>query len=123
MTEPLDRPDIGGLTFHLSPAEVWHSRADTDAYTPEAYPTDGFIHCTDGEANLLDVANRYYRADPREYVVLDIDLSKVIAPVRYEDEARIYPHIYGPLNPDAVVGIHGVKRDGDGSFVGVVDAQ
>lgn len=119
MTEPLDRHAVGGLTFHLTPAEVWHRQANTDAYTPEAYPTDGFIHCTDGEANLLDVANRYYRADPRDYLVLDIDLSKVIAPVRYEDDNRIYPHIYGPLNPDAVVGIHRVKRDGNGAFVGV----
>ena len=123
MTEPLDRPDIGGLTFHLTPADVWHRQATADTYIPEAYPSDGFIHCTDGEANLLDVANRYYRSDPRDYVILDIDLSTVIAPVRYEDEARIYPHIYGPLNPDAVVGIHRVERDGEGSFVGVTGVR
>ena len=120
MTEPLERPDRGGLTFHLTPAEVWERQASSESYVPEAFATDGFIHCTDGEANLRAVANAFYQTDHRPQVVLVIDLSRVIAPVRYEDPARIYPHIYGPLNRDAVVAVHQAERAPDGSFAAVV---
>ena len=120
MTDALEHPAIGGLTLHLTPVTVWQRQVDGEQYVPDAYDTDGFIHCTDGEANLIEVANRYYRADPRPYAVLIIDLTKVVAPVRYEDAARIYPHIYGPLNPDAVVAVHQAERDDDGTFIGVI---
>jgi uncharacterized protein (DUF952 family) len=39
-------------------------------------------------------------------VLLVIDAGKLTAPLRYEavpGEPAPYPHIYGPLNPDAVV--------------------
>jgi uncharacterized protein (DUF952 family) len=39
--------------------------------------------------------------------------------VLYEDVGRIYPHIYGPLNRDAVVRLAPVRRDAEGTFVGV----
>ena len=91
-----------GRTYHLAPAEVWVAQAEADAYRPEAFADEGFIHCTDGEANLLAVANRYYQGDKRPYVVLTVDLDRVAAPARYEDPDRVYPHIYGGLKRDAV---------------------
>jgi uncharacterized protein (DUF952 family) len=94
-------------------------QGDGADYLPSTFDADGFIHCTDGAENLIDTANRYYRADPREFVALVIDLSKVRAEVLYEDVGRIYPHIYGPLNRDAVVRLAPVRRDSDGTFVGV----
>lgn len=109
----------GGQTYHLAPEAVWTAQAETDAYRPEAFAADGFIHCTDGEVNLLAVANLYYQGDKRPHVVLVIDLDRVAAPVRYEDEARIYPHVYGPLNPEAVVEVRRAVRAADGSFVGI----
>ncbi|MEA2585813.1 MAG: hypothetical protein QOF33_3898, partial [Thermomicrobiales bacterium] len=33
--------------------------------------------------------------------------------------ARDYPHIYGPLNVDAVVEVRPVRRDADGTFVAI----
>ncbi len=106
----------GGRTYHLTPEPVWAAQADGDAYRPEGFADEGFIHCTDGEVNLLAVANAFYQADRRPHVVLVIDLDRVAAPVRYEDPDRIYPHIYGPLNRDAVVEVKRVVRLADGSF-------
>ena len=38
------------------------------------------------------------------------------APVRYEDPAAIYPHVYGPIDRAAVVDVLPMTRDRDGSF-------
>ena len=108
-----------GRTYHLTPEEVWVAQAKEDAYRPEAFADEGFIHCTDGEANLLAVANRYYQCDKRPYVVLAVDLDRVAVPVRYEDPDRIYPHIYGALNRDAVVEVRRAVRLASGSFAGM----
>jgi uncharacterized protein (DUF952 family) len=42
------------------------------------------------------------------------------SPVRYDDPAQIYPHIYGPINLDAVVEVRRVIRLADGSFSEIV---
>lgn len=113
-------PEQAPTTFHLTPEEVWNAQHAVAAYLPEAYPRDGFIHCTDGEANVLAVGNAFYRDDARPYVALVLDQNRLSVPVRYEDDARIYPHIYGPLNREAVVAVRRVVRAPDGTFVGIV---
>lgn len=110
-----DRP----VTYHLTPEEVWSHQSAAEAYLPEAYARDGFIHCTHGEANVLAVGNAFYRADPRPYVALVLDPVRLTAPVRYEDDARVYPHIYGPLNREAVAAVRRVVRAPDGGFVAI----
>jgi len=109
----------GGRTYHLAPEPIWLAQAEGASYLPEAFAADGFIHCTDGEVNLLQVANLFYQGDPRPQVVLVIDLEKVSAPVRYEDPERIYPHVYGPLETAAVVEVRRAVRAADGSFVAI----
>lgn len=108
-------------TFHLTPRERWESQRSGDAYTPEAFAREGFIHCTNGEANLIAVGNRYYRADLREMVCVSIDMDLVQAPIRYEDAERIYPHIYGALNLDAVTSVRSVIRSNAGAFLRLGD--
>lgn len=105
------------LTFHLVPAEDYRDGDRSAPYRPAAFAADGFIHCTDGAENVAGVANRYYRDDRRMYVVLVIDKGRVEPPIRYEDPGRIYPHIYGALNRDAIVDIRPALRAADGSFL------
>jgi uncharacterized protein (DUF952 family) len=104
------------ITFHLTPLEVWTTQRHNADYAPEAFASEGFIHCTDGESNVIDVGNRYYTGDPREMVCLVIDRDAVRAEIRYEDPGHIFPHIYGPLNVDAVQTVRGVDRETDGRF-------
>jgi len=112
-----DRVTETDRTFHLVAEADWAASDVNAAYVPEAFAQDGFIHCTDGAAELARTANRYYRSDPRAFLTLVIDKTRVTAPVRYEDAARIYPHIYGALNRDAIVGVVPVPRAEDGTFV------
>lgn len=106
-------------TFHLTPQEDWTRQANDPTYTPDAYAQDGFVHCTDGEANVLAVGNLFYRGDPRPYVALVLDPARLTADVRYEDEDHRYPHVYGPIDREAVVAVRRVIRAGDGGFVGI----
>jgi uncharacterized protein (DUF952 family) len=112
------------VTYHLAAREVWEAQNGAADYVPEAYARDGFIHCTDGADEVIAVGNRYYRDDARAFVVLVIDKERLRAPWRYDDEARVYPHVYGALNRDAVVGVREIERTGDGAFrsIGVARA-
>ena len=108
---------MSDITFHLVAAEYYRDCDSRAPYTPQSFADEGFIHCTDGARNVAATANRYYKDDRRMYVVLVIDRTKLEAEVRYEDEARIYPHIYGPLNRDAILSIVPVLRTADGAFL------
>lgn len=108
---------MSDLTFHLVAAEYYRDADRGEPYLPAAFAADGFIHCTDGAENVADVANRYYRDDRRMYVVLVIDKSRVEPRIAYEDPGRIYPHIYGALNRDAIVDLRPMLRAADGSFL------
>jgi uncharacterized protein (DUF952 family) len=118
--EPRAGRQPSGQTLHLVPEPVWQTHQGAATYTPERYEEDGFIHCTDGEMNLLRVGDAFYRNDERPYLVLVIDTDRLQAPVRYDDPAQIYPHIYGPINLDAVVEVRRVIRLADGSFSEIV---
>lgn len=108
-----------GVAYHLIPIPVWEASKGKSLYEPEAYGADGFIHLTLGTDPLLAVANLFYTSDSRDYSVLILDLGLIQAPVKYEDPDQIYPHIYGLLNLDSVVGELVVSRDPDGTFISI----
>jgi uncharacterized protein (DUF952 family) len=118
------------LIHHLVPAAEFAATPAGQPYLPAAYAADGFIHCTRQPAVLLEVANRFYQGVPGDYLVLDIDPGRLTAELR--DEAPLppapagsplagvtFPHIYGPLNPEAIVAVRPVQRTPDGRFLQV----
>lgn len=105
------------ITYHIVPAEYFRDCPAEAPYTPPGFLDEGFIHCTDGEQNLADTANRHYRDERRMFVVLAIDTALLDAEVKYEDPGRVYPHIYGPLNRDAIVAVLPILREADGAFL------
>ncbi len=111
----------GGRTYHLTSEPVWATQREGDAYRPEAFETDGFIHCTDGAENVARVATAFFRYDERRFLVLYIDKTLVTSPVKYEDPGEIYPHIYGPLQREAIVRVLAAWRDHDGFFLPMPD--
>lgn len=104
-------------TWHMTPTTAWRAQQQAHHYVPEAWPEDGFIHCTDEPDELLAVGNRYYCGDERSWLALQIDCEKIDAPVVYEDEAGQFPHIYGPLPVAAVDAVVELERDNRGRFV------
>ena len=105
--------------YHLVPREEFEAGDPAADYVPAAFAREGFIHLTDGAEELAAVGNRYYRADPRPYLALRIDLARVSAPIRYEDPRRVYPHVHGPLDRAAIVAVREVPRLPDGTFLPV----
>lgn len=103
------------LTYHLVAVADYDPTAAE--YLPAAFAGEGFIHTTRTPALLAEVANRYYRADPRPYLLLTVDLARLTVPWRYDAAGEDYPHLYGPLNRDAVIAIAPMPRAADGTFV------
>ena len=109
-------------TFHLVPEAVWSAADPADAYEAASLETEGFIHCTDGVAALGETFDRYYAADPRPFLALTLDLDALDVPWRYDVAGSPYPHIYGPIDRSAIVGISRVDRAADGRFAGLSPA-
>ena len=107
------------IAYHLVP-EPWFTAQPGDrSYLPESFDREGFVHLTHGIEPVIAAGNRYYRSDPRPYLVLTVDLASVTAEVRYEDPVRQFPHVYGPIDREAILTVQRVVRDGDGTFLGV----
>lgn len=103
-------------TYHLVPAADWAAADAAPSYAAPSLAAEGFIHCTDGEDEVLATGDRYYRADPRPYVVLTIDLDAVGVSWRIDDPRRVFPHVYGAIPRAAVVAVRRIDRGADGSF-------
>jgi uncharacterized protein (DUF952 family) len=106
-------------TLHLVPERTWVAHDPGTPYLPDAYPDDGFVHCTDGDGPMLAVANRFYRGDPRPFLLLTLDLDRVGSPWRFDDPDGIYPHVYGPIDPGCVLLVRRMRRGPDGTFEGM----
>ncbi|HEY3290627.1 MAG TPA: DUF952 domain-containing protein, partial [Anaerolineae bacterium] len=87
------------MILHLVSKKEWDSKPASDPYAPDAFSKDGFIHCTQGEALLLQVANRFYKDVAGDFVVLEIDESKVQPALKWEAAADVAPAAPTPLPP------------------------
>ena len=104
-------------TYHLTPRDWWDASDPTRPLGAPSLADEGFIHCTDGAANLVATANRHYRDDPRDFVVLTIELDRVTSRWRVEDPGRIYPHVFGPIDRAAIQRVVAAPRRPDGTFL------
>jgi uncharacterized protein (DUF952 family) len=107
-----------GVIYHLVPIDYWETQPTDRPYAPADFAREGFIHCTQGDEQLAIVANRYYQNDQRAWYVLVIDVDALNSELKYEFGADgiSYPHIYGPLNREAVINVLPMPRDPDGVF-------
>src|ERR1700749_2872363 len=109
------RPDdsnlaaVSGLIYHIARRVDWErARAEgqsTRSTVDKTLAEEGFIHASQAP-QVTGTANKFYRDVPGDLVLLVIDTDLLRAEVRYEDVPGAelpFPHIYGPLNTDAVV--------------------
>jgi uncharacterized protein (DUF952 family) len=106
-------------TYHLVPDDEWAAADPATPYRAGSLAAEGFIHCTDGDEALVATANRHYRDDPRPFLALTIDLDSAGSPWTAEDPAGIYPHVFGPIDRQAIMAVARLTRDEDGAFTGL----
>ncbi len=102
--------------FHIATVADWEQARESGAYTTSSLgrslEDEGFLHAAHRQ-QLAGVFQRYY-ADVREpLVLLTIDTERLAVPW-HEDEVgeETFPHIYGPLSPDAVVDVRPLDEAG-----------
>jgi len=106
------------MIYHILPQTVYTALDKTEPYRAESLATEGFMHCTGAPELLVAVANRYYTQTNGPFVVLCIEEARVAADVRWEEaHGDLYPHIYGPLEWDAVEQVIDFPRTEDGRFL------
>lgn len=103
------------MIYHIAIQAEWESQANAPTYTPNRYKMDGFIHCSE-QHQLESVADRNFR-DRDDLVLLELMPTKLDPETRYEQGGEEkYPHIYGPINKDAINRTVGVRNGPDGLF-------
>ncbi|MBN1313748.1 MAG: DUF952 domain-containing protein [Anaerolineae bacterium] len=107
--------------YHITRRETWEQAQAAGEYRGDTLDTDGFIHCSTIR-QIAAVANSYYSGQ-HGLVLLCINTHKLQAELRYEAPAgpaiegeNLFPHIYGPLNVDAVTAMFDFEPGPDGSF-------
>lgn len=97
--------------------QQWLQVKENGTYTPSSIEEEGFIHCATKE-QTQDVANLFFKGQTG-LTLLCIDSSKVNSEIVYEDlyeTGKLFPHIYGPLNTEAVYKEVSYESSRDGTF-------
>jgi len=113
--------------YHLATVSELRSHRSGGAYAPPSLGRDGFIHCTSTPATVLEVARDYFGSVAEPLAILEIDPARLGAPLRFEAPSPIpgsgvghlasgelFPHLYGPLELEAVTGAAILERTREG---------
>jgi uncharacterized protein (DUF952 family) len=116
---------LGGEAMTESHPMIYHIVIESDiraqlgglVYLPSGLRDDGFVHCA-LETSVVPVANDYYAGAPGRLLLLEIDPRRLASETRYEAAAPTagagsshlasasqFPHVYGPINKEAITGV------------------
>jgi uncharacterized protein (DUF952 family) len=105
------------MIYHITTAADWEAAQAQGRYTVESLSSEGFIHCSKLE-QVVATANRHYPGR-RGLILLAIVAERVTAEIREENlsgGSELFPHIYGPINLDAVSAVQSFEPGPDGRF-------
>lgn len=93
------------LIYHIVSAADWAKQESQPSYEAASLPTEGFIHLSTKE-QVAGTLSRYYQHVP-DLLLLYVDTDKLTSNLHYElaTNQESFPHLYGPLNKEAVVQI------------------
>jgi uncharacterized protein (DUF952 family) len=102
--------------YLLMPLADIEAARQQGSWVSASYATEGFIHASPYE-QLGRVANKHYRQKV-DVCVVSVRVDQLKSELRWEPAAgSLYPHIYGPLNWEAVDTILPTQRVPNGDFV------
>ena len=105
------------IILHITTQDAWQTAVAIGEYHADSLVSEGFIHCSTAEQVLMP-ANQLYPGQT-ELILLTINPANLTAELIYEDcyeTGHQFPHIYGPLNLDAVTGFIEFPPNPDGTF-------
>ena len=108
---------IGDASLKFNPDEHSKHKAELEGvYRGDTLDLYGLIHYSTSE-QIVKVANDQFRAQ-KGLGLLCIVTSIVRSKIRYEcaRSEELYPHIYGPLNINAVIKVADFEPAKDGRF-------
>jgi release factor glutamine methyltransferase len=100
---------------HICESKAWKDALELRSFTDASLAHAGFIHCSTPK-QVLQVANRFYQGVP-DLVILWLDPARLNAQIRWEPaDGDVFPHVYGPINLEAVFSVTELCCDEDGIF-------
>jgi len=100
---------------HICSTEDWQTAEVAGQYQAASLESEGFIHFSRPD-QAVDTANRYY-AGRRDLLLLWVDPQELTTDLRWESShGDLYPHLYGPLNLEAVLQVTPFIPEDDGVF-------
>ncbi|WP_367321868.1 DUF952 domain-containing protein [Streptomyces sp. HUAS ZL42] len=116
------------MIYHVVPSVVWNAGSG-QSYAPASLAEEGFVHCSPDEETTLAVVNAFYRDASRPLLALLLDEDRLTARCEWEAaipapppgvaEGTLFPHVFGPIDRDAVERILEVRWDEEGRATGL----
>ena len=113
------------MIYHLTFRKNWKHALATGPFRDKSLDKEGFIHCSTA-TQLVPVATLNF-PQRRKLTILAIDETKLTSPVKWEKPDGApppgvpvgdkFPHVYGPINYEAVIKTPDMERNADDVFV------
>jgi uncharacterized protein (DUF952 family) len=114
------------VIYHITSRKTWNAALQHGEYRVESLETEGFIHCST-RSQVLPVAEKFYQGQA-SLLLLMIDPSRLASDLKWEPpsggtpppgvpEEDMFPHVYGPINLDAVVKVFDLEANPDGKHI------
>jgi len=94
------------VIYHFTTLQEWEEAQDKGSYEPPSYQREGFIHCATDD-QVEGVLKKHFKQH-ENLIKLVIDPTRLTSSLRYDKvdaQQQDFPHIYGPLNLEAVAEI------------------
>jgi uncharacterized protein (DUF952 family) len=111
------------MIYHITSSQAWQQAKQRGDYRADSLESEGFIHCST-ETQFLPVAENFYKGQTG-LLLLKIDPARLSSELRWEPPTGgpppgipagdLFPHVYGPINLDAIVNVYDLESNPDGS--------
>ena len=113
------------MIYHITTRTAWNQARESGDYRTESLEIEGFIHCST-DKQVIPVTEKYYKSH-EDLILLVIEPDRLTSNLKWEPPAEgapppgvpegdLFPHIYGPINLEAVIRVLDLQVQPDGSY-------
>ena len=112
------------MIYHITLWTAWAEAQQRGEYRAASLENEGFIHFSTN-SQILPVVDKIFKGQ-RDLLLLVIDPALLTSELKWEPPAGeappgipendLFPHVYGPINLDAVVKAIDLESTPDGSY-------